>query len=117
MAELEPTSPPAAKRQRTEAAEGDVSISEASPAKRTNGAAAPAGELAAATQGTSDGALSSNFSSAPAVPSAPAVNGSTAAAAVKDDADEEDEEEQAVPEEEDLTRRDMYLDTVRPVCQ
>ena len=110
MASLDPVSPPSAKRQRTEAVDGETSFSESSPAKRVNGGAAASDEAAPAAP---------SFASAPVLASAPAVNanGDSAAPVVSagsDDDEDEEEEMQAPPEEEDLSRRDMYLDTVRP---
>lgn len=98
MSSPPPTSPPATKRQRTEATGADSTPSFTSaPVINGNGEASssasrPNGE-------SSNGANTAQALAAPAV-------------AIVDEADDSEPEEEVLPEEEDVSRRDMYLDTV-----
>jgi U4/U6.U5 tri-snRNP-associated protein 2 len=98
----EPASPPAAKRARIDP---DTQFSTLPPSPQTNGHSA------------GNGATSST-SHAPTVTSAPSLPNPEAGKKEKNEdyeSDDEDVPEQPVAEEEDLSRADMYLDTVS--CQ
>lgn len=95
----EPTSPPAAKRARIDP---DTQFSTLPPSPITNGA------------GNGANGATSSTPHAPTASSAPELPVGDVKKEKNEDYESEDEDvpEQPVAEEEDLTRRDMYLDTV-----
>lgn len=103
--------PPAAKRQRTEAVANDSNAPEASPSKRANGATEAPNTTGPMTFSSAPSVTSATAEGAPGT-AVTATDGPDSDRAAQVDDEDEEEEEQAVPEEEDHSRRDMYLDTV-----